>query len=118
MESFTIPKLKSIVGDLTMSFSNNSNLTFASFPELKSITGLLSLKSSSYSINSKFADISGFSSLSSADGVTIEYFSGLKDFEPLKNVIPSIVSGQWKITGCGYNPTLQNMRDGKYVPQE
>jgi hypothetical protein len=89
-------------------------LTNISFPALQSITGVLSLTANSYSPNSLITDLNGFSTLTSVAGVTISYFKELKNFEPLKNVIPNLESGTWKITGCGYNPTLRDVKEGKY----
>jgi hypothetical protein len=112
MSSIVLPKLESIVGNL--SITNILHAETISFPVLQSITGKLELAAQSWQPNTTFTDLSGFSALKSANEVAINYFSGLKNFEPLKNVIPLLSTGTWKISGCGYNPTYRDMVDGAY----
>jgi hypothetical protein len=108
------PELESVVGNIQISqgYTNRFFISTISFPKLKSLTGTLTLTGT---INQNaFTDLSGFSALESVAGVTISNFTQLKDFEPLKNVIPKMDAGTWRISGCGYNPTYQQMVDGAY----
>jgi hypothetical protein len=107
--SLTFPKLKSVVGNISITGAISvSPLETIGFPALQSITGTLTISGTN---NATFKDLSGFSALTSADGITVNGFTQLTDFEPLKNVIPSLNS--WAIAGCGYNPTYQDMLDGR-----
>ncbi|MDR1592895.1 MAG: hypothetical protein LBS43_00245 [Prevotellaceae bacterium] len=111
--SFTLPKLKSIVGDLSITYISLAEVI--SFPALENITGKLIISGQTWGVKAVIADLSGFSTLKSADGVTISNLPELKNFEPLKNVVQSFVSpGSWNVTNCGYNPKYQDMLDGKY----
>jgi hypothetical protein len=108
LTSLTLPKLKSIEGYLSISYLSTTAISFSA---LKSITGTLTLNANS---GNTFNDLSGFSALTSVAGITINGFSELKDFTPLKNVIPSLTANAWSIVRCGYNPTYQDMVNGKW----
>jgi hypothetical protein len=112
-----LPALKSVTGNITVSGLNSNSyysykLSDIRFPALESLVGTLSITGSNYAL---FTDLSGFDKLKSVGGITISGFPELKDFEPLKNVIPLENPVFWKISGCGYNPSHQDMIDGKYV---
>jgi hypothetical protein len=108
------PELQTVTGNITISnpYTNRFFVSTIRFPKLESLTGTLSL--SGNSSNRVFSDLSGFSRLTSAAGVTISNFPELKNFEPLKGVIPLADATLWKVSGCGYNPTHQDMADGRY----
>ncbi len=44
----------------------------------------------------------------------------LSDFSTFASVIEngSVTDGNWEVTGCAYNPTWQDMKDGRYKPAE
>jgi hypothetical protein len=105
--SLTLPKLKSVTGNVSIiGLTAARPLATISFPELQSLTGTLTVTGTN---NAVFKDLTGFSKLSSAAGVTISGFTQLNDFSPLKGVIPSLSADTWKISGCGYNPSYQDM---------
>jgi hypothetical protein len=108
------PELESVVGDIniTNQYTNRFHVSTIRFPKLETIDGALSLTGTTN--HSEFTDLSGFSALKSAASVTIYRFQQLKNFEPLKNVIPSLNADTWKVTECGYNPSFQDMTEGKY----
>jgi hypothetical protein len=107
------PRLKSIEGELSITgLTAARKLETIGFPALESLTGTLTITGTN---NTTFTDLSGFSTLTSAGGVTVSGFTQINDFEPLKKVIPSLSADTWTITGCGYNPTYQDMVDGRYV---
>jgi hypothetical protein len=109
-----LPLLKSVTGDLSITgLIATRLLKTISFPALQSITGALTITGTN---NAAFKDLGGFSALKSAGSVLIANFIELNDFEPLKNVVPSLSSDTWSIGGCAYNPTYRNMADGKYKP--
>lgn len=109
----TLPQLQSIVGNLSITgLTATRPLATISFPELESLTGTFTITGTN---NAVFKDLSGFSKLKKTAGITISNFTQLKNFEPLKGVIPLADAAAWKISGCSYNPTHQDMVDGKYT---
>jgi hypothetical protein len=106
------PKLKSVAGEIRIwPLSANNKLEHIRFPVLESLTGTLTITGTN---NTSFKDLSGFATLKSAGGITINGFTKLKNFEPLKNIIPSLAADAWSIMNCGYIPSYQDMLDGKY----
>jgi hypothetical protein len=110
--SLVVPKLKSIVGNMSIiGLTATRKLETVAFPALKSITGTLTITGTN---NAVFTDLSGFGALTAVSGVRITGFTQLKNFEPLKNLVSGLEADQWTVGNCGYNPTLQDMIDGKY----
>ena len=112
LNTLSLPKLERIAGDLSITETGtNSKLTTISFPELTAITGTLTMTGRTGSFSNLGFDKDKLTSIA---GVTISTFTNLKNFEPLKGVIPSLTAATWRITGCGYNPTYQDMVNGNY----
>lgn len=55
-----------------------------------------------------------FSSLESVDDIYIFWCSYLSDFSSFVPVIPLLDANHWYVGQCAYNPTWQEMVDGKY----
>jgi hypothetical protein len=108
------PELESVVGDINIvnPYTNRFHVSKISFPKLETIAGTLTLSGTTN--QNALTDLSAFSKLRSVAGVSIRRFLKLKNFEPLKNVIPSLDAGKWSVTECGYNPTHKQMIDGAY----
>jgi hypothetical protein len=108
-----LPALRSIVGGISITgLTATRKLETVNFSALQSLTGTLTITGTN---NAAFKDLSGFSALTSAGGVTISNFTQLNDFSPLRNVLPSLSTDTWKVAGCGYNPSYQDMTDGLYA---
>lgn len=61
-------------------------------------------------------NMNAFSALKTATKIDIRYCGHLADFSGLKDVAGNISeSSAWTVMGCAYNPTLQDMKDGKYT---
>lgn len=60
-------------------------------------------------------DLNDFRSLEKIDKVEIKWWGNMTDFSGLKNIISKIEKENWSVDGCAYNPTYQDMKDGKYV---
>lgn len=61
-------------------------------------------------------NMNAFSALKTATKIDIRYCGHLADFSGLKGVAGNISEGSaWTVMGCAYNPTLQDMKDGKYT---
>ncbi|MDR0543924.1 MAG: DUF5018 domain-containing protein [Odoribacteraceae bacterium] len=118
------PLLKSIVGDLTIAgpgspgsatagIADARPLATISFPALEEIDGTLVIRGAS---NTKFSDLGGFPALTRVRGVNIAHFTRLRDFSPLRRVVPLDNPANWVVVGCAYSPTHQQMVDGAHTP--
>jgi hypothetical protein len=81
---------------------------------LKEIDGLLTISGQGVP-NMGLTDLNGFASLTNVQGVTIQYNQALKDFTGLQHALGSFGAGKWLVSNNSYNPTYQDMADGKYV---
>lgn len=120
--SLNLPKLKKVTGDFVVgSLSSRSTITTINAPLLEVITGVLNIYSTKplndYVENSSFTDLSGFASLKSVGGVTCTDLKGLTSFKPLENVITSFGADAWNVSGCGYDPTYEDMVAGRSEKQ-
>ena len=85
-----------------------------SCPELVSIAGSLSADAASKLTS---FDMPKLKSLSGVNFVKLTSFSDFSIFEPfIKD--NQITEPNWIVSGCKYNPTYQDMIDGKYKPAE
>jgi hypothetical protein len=101
-----LPALTSVVGNISITgLDDGAIVETISFPELTSLTGTLTIATFEDYTNDVFTDLSGFSKLTSAGGVTISNFTQLSNFSPLSKVVCSLTSAaKWNITGCGGTP--------------
>jgi len=137
LTSLALPDVETI-GDITI--TSMTKLATLSAPKLKTVNslnikGLLLLNSinlqsltkisgtftfygatsSSGASSSVTTNMNGFSSLTSVGMVDIRYAGMLNDFSGLKNIINSLNALTWAVQGCKYNPTYQDMVNGKYT---
>jgi hypothetical protein len=120
----SLPALELIDGDVTIATGNYQGSTgnFA-VPLLTRINGTLSLSADSWYTNTTMTNLDGFSALKNVKGITLKNVKGitvrynkqLTDFSGLKNALPAITADKWVVSGNGYNPTYQDMLDGKFV---
>lgn len=113
LKKFSAPKL-GVIGKAKFEFMWIAEYDF---PALKEITGEFRFwgASSKYSAGScKIEHLNGFSSLEKIGSVYIRWCPSLVDFSAFKNALPSLTPDTWKVEECKYNPTYQDMLDGKY----
>lgn len=113
LKKFSAPKLE-VIGKAEFEFMW---LAEYDFPALKEITGEFKFwgASSKYSAgNCKIEHLNGFSSLEKIGSVYIKWCPNLIDFSAFKNALPSLKHDTWKVEDCKYNPTYQDLLDGKY----
>lgn len=84
-------------------------------PLLKKIEGQLKLQGARWSDKYIITNLDNFAALTSVGSVSIQYARRLNDFTGLKNVVTGLESDNWMVSDCEYNPTLQDMKDGKYT---
>ena len=90
------------------------NFTHLNCPKLSSVESKLVLLNAT-----KCTQIS-FPELKSVPKVQIEKMSKLTDFSTFGPLFEngSVTEGNWEVTGCAYNPTWQDMKEGRYKPAE
>lgn len=109
------PKLKTISGSLEIS-TNTSTITAISYPTLEAISNKLTI-----SKGDKVVTNIDFSGLKTIQQVAIESYSGVNDFSTFRYLFENNIlteASQWTVTKCGYNPTFQDMKEGRYTPAE
>lgn len=114
--NITCPNLKAIAGDFDITI-NETSTTSMSYPNLETISNNLTINSRK---NQQLKSVD-FSNLKAVKNIKIMNLSGLKDFTTFRHlfeigVITDI--SQWLVSGCFYNPTYQNMKEGQCVPVE
>lgn len=111
VELIKVPKLETVAGKLLVKGGWDSNITVVEFPELVSV----------YEFElGRFPDLTTIllPGLKEVYDVRIDYGQKLSDFSVFAPFIPSLDSEHWRVTRCLYNPTYQDMVDGKYTNHE
>lgn len=114
-EKMLFPDLKKIVGGLTFQsyYPQDTPTGNVNFDKLETIGGAFSISGS----NDGLTHLNMFSSLKSAQSITVSNLKKLVDYSGLKNAINSITDKNWRATGNAYNPTYQDLLDGKWTNQ-
>lgn len=116
MTKVELPELASVGGNFTLQLGTNP-VSVVNMPKLTTIGGELKLPGSNWSKNNSLTSLDGFAALTSVGKVTIQYHSALVSFAGLKNVVGALEDGQWTVSGNGYNPSLADMKAGKYTKE-
>lgn len=105
----SLPELESVGG-----ICGFQTFTRLSCPKLKLVSEKLQLSTAP-----KCTQVS-FPVLNSVPNIKIESMGNLSDFSTFASVIEngSVTDGNWEVTGCKYNPTWQDMKEGRYKPAE
>lgn len=113
----SLPILETIEGDCKIVTANYSGiLNEIDLPRLTRINGTLDLSGySSYYSNNTLTNLNGMSSLTSLQGLVIEYNELLVDFSGLRKALSSLTLETWKVANNGYNPTFEEAKAGKLV---
>lgn len=90
------------------------NYTGLSCPKLKSVSEKLILSTAPNCVQVSFQE------LNAVPNIKIENMRNLSDFSTFGPLFEngSITNGNWEVTGCAYNPTWQDMKEGRYKPAE
>ena len=114
------PKLKTINGKFdiaTSSFMFGMEVDKVSYPNVESISENLSITCPYSDFGSNGILSIDFSGLKSVKGISISGQGDVTDFSSFKYLFENNVltgESQWSVKECGYNPTFQEMKDGKY----
>lgn len=105
----SLPDLESVGG-----LCGFQNYTGLSCPKLKSVSEKIFISTAP-----NCPQVS-FPALNSVPNIKIENNGKLSDFSTFATVIEngSVTDGNWEVTGCAYNPTWQDMKEGRYKPAE
>lgn len=112
--AFDAPNLKTIEKDIYFSdlYDLQTDFSYIKMPELQTIGALRF--TGSWSGNSKIDEIDInklFPNLENSNSVTIENFPRLYNFSSFKKFITNGKIEKWDIYGCGYDPSLQEMKE-------
>ncbi|MCD7931840.1 MAG: leucine-rich repeat protein [Tannerellaceae bacterium] len=107
------PKLQEVNGDISFYVSSATTSKSIQSPSLKSVSG--NLKIGLDGSNNTIEDLN-FGSLNKVQGnIVIQWLSALYNYSTFSEVIKNLSESQWSVTGCGYNPTWQQMKDGDHT---
>ncbi len=117
LNSLSILSAPELVYAKTVSIKGVYSMQELNFSKLNRVDGNFTFyggNSSSDASKAVITNLNGLSSLTNAGRIDVRYASSLVDFTGFKHVIPNIVSTKWNVSNCGYNPSYQDMVDGKY----
>lgn len=100
----------------TMEWMNLWNLSTVDIKALKTIEKEFKLWGASYSGNAfrcKLSNIDFMKGVNKIGKVNIKWCGYLRNFAGLEQVLPTITAENWFVEGCLYNPSYQDMLDGK-----
>lgn len=107
------PELKEVYGNVIFSVSGTTTTKSIQSPCLQSVSGNLQIGSNS--TNNTIEELN-FKSLNHVEGnIVIQRLSALYNFSTFSGVIKKLSESQWSVTGCSYNPTWQQMKDGDHT---
>ena len=92
-----------------------------SYPNVESISGDLSITCPFSAFGPNGIVSIDFSGLKSVKSINISGQGDINNFSTFKYLFENNIlteASQWDVTDCGYNPTYQDMKDGKYKPAE
>jgi hypothetical protein len=97
-----------------LTWSNVWSLATIDMPKLQTVTNFTLSEHGAYNTsNARMTNMDAFSGVTSIGKVAISYCAKLVNFSGLANALSGITS--WSVTNCGYNPTYQDMVDGRYT---
>lgn len=115
MTVFKAPKLKECTTFMFKGGVLVEDLDFSSLEKVDAFT-YYGATSAAKAKDCILTNMNTFSNLKTAKKIDVRYCGNLADFSGFKNVIGSLSgNSNWTVMGCAYNPTLQDMIDGKYT---
>lgn len=113
IEKLNAPKLNKVD---SIKFTNITKLTTINIPFLKTVGDFYISEHNQWgSSSARMSDLNAFRGITSINSVTINYCNKLVDYSGLSGAIATIDATKWSVSNCGYNPTYQDMVEGKYV---
>lgn len=117
IRTLSLPVLESVGGNFTLStgYDADRSLENVLFPALTSIDGKLLLQGDGTNTNRLLINLDSFVALRSVRSIEVNNQAAIVSFEGLKEAFKSINSTGWKVTGNNYNPTYEELQNGKWV---
>jgi hypothetical protein len=86
------------------------------FPKLNTIDGKLTIHSGNTSFsNTKLKNLDGFAALRNVKAIEITRMGTIESFVGLQGAFPLASPDKWTVYNNGYNPTYQDLLDGKWT---
>lgn len=114
LETFSLPALKTLAKLDLGGVTNDMVIDLPLLTEIKDEL-IISPQSSYYGKYMGITKLDGLSNITKIGKVKIIDCSKLVDFTGLKNALGSLSADTWNVSGNSYNPTYQDMLDGKYT---
>ncbi|MDR1339162.1 MAG: hypothetical protein LBK58_03800 [Prevotellaceae bacterium] len=120
VKTFNFPELTDVGGNLNLTsgydYSNYLGFETLNFPKLTTVGGKLSIHSGSTSQNNRqLKNLDGFAALSNVGSIEVSRQASLESYEGLKEVFKTLPEENWiRPTNNGYNPSWQDLKDGKW----
>jgi hypothetical protein len=127
-DTLDFPELTTVGGDfiLSSSFDYSSGSTIyrgfkiLKFPKLATVGGKLTLQggTSSSRRNKRLENLNGFAALTGVGSIAVTKQEALTDYSGLQKLFETLPEEGWITpTNNGYNPTYQDLKDGKWKKQ-
>lgn len=119
-ESLNIPALYKIGGNGLYINCKQATMETVTFPAITTIEGELQVFGNTSSTKNKKVKNLSFPKLEQVPKVTIQLFTNMLDYSTFAPVINngSVTEANWSVTNCGYNPTFEDMKAGRYTQQQ
>ncbi len=111
LELVKVPNLQYVAGKLYLAGGRECKITVIEMPELISVYELEILMF-------RYLTVLQLPKLEEVYGVRMNYGQNFSDFSVFAPFVPLLDEEHWSVTRCLYNPTYQDMVDGKYTNQE
>lgn len=117
LTTFEAPKLKCTDSFSMRGLREITQINMPLYEKTRTFTFDGAISSASAS-RSKITNMDGFYALKHADQVTVRYCGNLTDFTGLASLAENLSDeSAWVVNGNKYNPTLADMKNGKYTMQ-
>lgn len=117
IDVFTLPALETVKGNLEIATGlYNGSIGDLQFPKLKTVEGKLKLLGANeYYGNTRMTNLDGFNALTNVKGIEVHYNLELIDYAGIKKAIASFTAEQWSAIGNAYNPSYEDLKQGKFT---
>lgn len=113
LAELSAPKLTKVDN---LNLSNIWALATITVPKLKTVTTFSLDEHGSYNKQyARMTNLDAFAGITSIGEVNIKYCGKLNDFTGLSGAISGLTAEKWAVSDCDYNPTFEDMQEGRYV---
>lgn len=114
------PELTTVAGDFSLSaccdYSRYRSFETLNFSKLTTVGGKLTIHSGiAGRNNTRLKNLDGFAALRSVKAIEITRMGAIESYKGLKEAVKSLSPDDWSATDNAFNPSLQDLLDGKYT---